>query len=110
MRRLPPSSGDDRPPAPPRRRTALDAPGPASSFALAPSGRPERVNGHFDLARDLPDCLDLAGEPAAEEVRRLWVEHGEDSLQRLRGGVAVAGSGPKARGGVAARCSPGGTA
>src|SRR5207253_340417 len=103
MRRLPPSSRDDRPPAPPGRRTALDAPGPASSFALAPSGRPQRVNGHLDLARGLPDCLEFVGEPAAEEVRRLWAEHGQDSLQRLRGGFALAAADAKSRAVVLAR-------
>jgi len=61
------------------------------------------VNGHVDLARELPDCLELAGEPAAEEVRRLWVEHGEDSLQRLRGGFALAVSDAKSRAVVLAR-------
>ena len=61
------------------------------------------MNGHFDLARDLPDCLDLTGEPAAEEVRRLWIEDGEDSLQRLRGGFALAVSDAKSRAVVLAR-------
>ena len=61
------------------------------------------MNGHLDLARDLPDCLELVGEPAAEEVRRLWAEQGQDSLQRLRGGFALAAADAKSRAVVLAR-------
>jgi asparagine synthase (glutamine-hydrolysing) len=48
------------------------------------------VNGHVDLSRGFPEGLLLAGDPPAEEVRRLWAGHGEEALPRLRGGFALA--------------------
>jgi asparagine synthase (glutamine-hydrolysing) len=48
------------------------------------------VNGQIDLSRGLPEGLALAGEPAADEVRRLWAEHQEGALPRLRGAFALA--------------------
>ena len=48
------------------------------------------MNGHVDLSRGFPERLLVAGDPSAEEVRRLWGEHGKASLPRLRGGFALA--------------------
>jgi len=48
------------------------------------------VKGHVDLSRGFPDRLLLAGDPSADEVRRVWGEHGPESLPRLRGGFALA--------------------
>ena len=48
------------------------------------------MNGHLDLSRGLPAGLVLAGEPSAEEVRRLLAEQGESALSRLRGAFALA--------------------
>ena len=48
------------------------------------------MNGHFDLERDLPPGLQIAGDPAREEVQKLWAEQGEGALPRLRGAFAIA--------------------
>ena len=48
------------------------------------------MNGHIDLARGFPQGLALAGEAAADEVQRLWAEHREDALPRIRGAFALA--------------------
>jgi len=61
------------------------------------------VNAHLDLAAGLPETLLIAGDPAAEDVRRLWAEHGEGALPRLRGGFALAIPDARSRSVVLAR-------
>lgn len=48
------------------------------------------MNGHVDLSRGFSEGLLLEGDPAPEEVRRLWAEHAHEALPRLRGGFALA--------------------
>jgi len=48
------------------------------------------VNGHLDLSGEVKQGLLLTGEVGADEVRRLFAEHGESALHRLRGAFAVA--------------------
>lgn len=48
------------------------------------------MNAHVDLSRGLPEGFLLAGDPPADEVRRLWAEQQEQALPKLRGGFALA--------------------
>ena len=61
------------------------------------------MNGHVDLARGFPEGLVLAGEAAAGEVQRLWAEHREGALARVRGAFALAVWDEQARSLVLAR-------
>ena len=66
------------------------------------------MNGHVDLARGLADGLSLSGDPAAEDVRRLWKEHGEEAIARLHGRFALAAWDEKGQSLVLARDALGG--
>jgi asparagine synthase (glutamine-hydrolysing) len=66
------------------------------------------VNGHVQLARGLPEGALSAGEVPADEVGRLFREHGEGMLQRLRGSFALAAWDEKARSLLLARDAFGG--
>ncbi len=47
------------------------------------------MNGRIDLASGFPEGLAIAGEPAPGEVQKLWSQHGEDALPRVRGAFAL---------------------
>ena len=47
------------------------------------------MNGHLDLSGGVKQDLLLAGDVDADEVKRLFAEHGESALHRLRGAFAL---------------------
>src|SRR5205814_7844505 len=64
--------------------------------------------GYVQLARGLPEGALSAGEVPADEVRRLFRDHGEGMLQRMRGSFALAAWDEKARSLLLARDAFGG--
>lgn len=61
------------------------------------------MNGQLDLAHGFPEGLALAGEPAADEVRRLWAERGEAAVPLIRGAFALVAWDESTRSAVLAR-------